>query len=249
MRRFKRRLKRRLHNKFILIPSIIVLLLSITSSTYIFYTKQEESNQQILLQTELRDLKKYLVMEDFNQEKITNYNKKLQEDNKYSVVEQALLEYSKDISTTFSSYQKIVNNTNLLNILSSTNYKNDGPLFTNSVNLIDKTTKDITQTEESLTKLSNDKTRLNYIKEKTNDEKLIKTYDNLSKKLINNDLLTSKNNILDSIQHIISTSHETLVFLYQTNNTWHIENDNIVFTSQDNLNKYNNFINKLLNNK
>ena len=159
-------------------------------------------------------------------------------------VESALEEYLLAFANTINSTNTIIDDDYLVNLLTVTNYQNDGPTFVKSKAYI-KTTKD--------TLNSNKENFLNY----TNKDKVMNFLSSTSKKnqvmfseLIN-EFISNANSTkelitaIDKLINILTTSDEILTFLSENPNGWYIENNQIMFITTDLLNTYNSLVAKV----
>lgn len=220
----------------ILITLIVLILIGL------YFFLNSEKKQETILRKEVS----VLVQKDVTKDK---YDLKVKTTGDYGVVEKVIKQYYKDYSTNIKNVFKILEDEELKQVLSATNYKEDGGDFVKTKKLIKKSKKNLNQYLDNLTKLSDKKEIMKRInKEHLNKyyvnlykdimltgvsaktfEKTKKTYDETSKKL---------NNKLAIYEDVIN-------LLSQNKDKWSINNDKIQFKDSETLNKYNSLVKQL----
>lgn len=166
----------------------------------------------------------------------------------YCDVEEAIKNYLSDYSIKLNNIKKVSSDENIINVLSVSNYKTDGPKFDKSIKYLKDTLSSYDKDIDSLIVMS-DKQYLNdYIKKYTKSKRYIKLYkdvindENVYSVLDNtNELKTNKKNV----DNTISWSIKTLEFLKKNPKQWKIEKNKLKFNNYKYLDKYNAYLKKL----
>ncbi len=209
------------------------------------------------------DLKKETVLDNeikeiislINQEEIDEnvINEKLDENvvsGKYNQVERAFKNFVYDYLYDLNILKilDVLNDETIVNVLSVDNYKKDGKDFIETKNYLQTTISFLESSKVKYESFFNDKKIMSYI-----NSDLEQYYKNLYKneyiqqlKMINNE--ESFKTSVDEILNILKIDNEIINLLSSNQNSWFIENDNIVFQSQSLLDDYNALINKFKSN-
>ncbi len=235
------KLRKKKKNLFLL-PIITIVVVVIT--ILLLYPSYIYNKEKELLAEEINSLITYLEPNHLNIEAINDITKSDITTGSRRQVESALEEYLLAFANTINSTNTIIDDDYLVNLLTVTNYQNDGPTFVKSKAYI-KTTKD--------TLNSNKENFLNY----TNKDKVMNFLSSTSKKnqvmfseLIN-EFISNANSTkelitaIDKLINILTTSDEILTFLSENPNGWYIENNQIMFITTDLLNTYNSLVAKV----
>ena len=86
---------------------------------------------------------------------------------------------------------------------------------------------------------------MKYITKKTNDNNTIERYKLLIKNINNKNDINMINKDISNLKEILKISSDIFVYLRTNSNTWHIENNEIVFTNQEVKTEYDKAINKI----
>lgn len=209
------------------------------------------------------DLKKENALNDevkeivslINQKEIDEnlINEKLEENimsGKYNEVERAFKNFVHDYLYDLNIIKilDILNDETIINILSVDNYKNDGKDFIKTKNYLQTTISFLENSKVKYESFFDDEKIMFYI---NND--LEQYYKDLYKneyiqqlKMINNE--ESFKTSIDEILNILKIDSEIINLLSSNQNSWYIDNNNIVFQSQSLLDDYNVLINKFKSN-
>lgn len=209
------------------------------------------------------DLKKENALNDevkeiislINQKEIDEnlINEKLEENimsGKYNQVERAFKNFVYDYLYDLNIIKilDILNDETIINILSVDNYKKDGKDFIKTKNYLQTTISFLETSKVKYESFFDDEKIMSYI-----NSDLEQYYKDLYKneyiqqlKMINNE--ESFKTSVDEILSILKIDDEIINLLSSNQNSWFIENDNIVFQSQSLLDDYNALINKFKSN-
>ena len=178
------------------------------------------------------------------------YNRKIQTNGGYAVVERAMKEYLDQYALDIQDLSTFISNTQLTKILSYDNYLEDGPEFTNSLAYLDEIQSDYNHRVDQLIDNSSRKSIRSSILNKTNDDYYVSLYE---KYMFSDDLMHSvreskkilKNSQID-INHIMDVSREVLNFLNTYNGSWELKDGQILFKTQDLCNYYDSLIHEVM---
>ena len=220
---------------YIYLVIILLLITSISIFSLNIYSKN-------ILDKEVKSLLK----KDISKDKYTINTKSLF---KYSKVEKAIKEYMKDYSDNIKKANDIINDETIKVILSSSNYKNDGPKFEKSLKLLEDKQKEFTNIINKLLKMTDEKEIMKYINDYNLSDKYVEVYKKyMFGKEYNKDIENNKNiikKINDTGLNIINTDNAVLKMLKDNSDKWVIKEESIYFYSNDLLQQYNNLVQNL----
>ena len=229
--------------KKIYIIIFIIILVIIGTIAYFSYNYYLDREEKVLLQNEVEKVSKYIADDKVDLAKIEEILTPVITTGNRLAVEEALEKYILTSAKAINNTISLLNDENITNLLSASNYKQDGPIFTNSKAYITKTKAKLLENKEEILNLTNEENILKYFKNSTNDDYYEKMYRDLA---IGNGLNKSDvnnfSNSLDTIIKLLDTSSEVINFLSQNSKSWQIENEEIYFTNQELLNTYNNLV-------
>ena len=247
MKRKIRRIKRNLKKYKIALISISILIITLIIVLCIIINnlvKDKKEFENILIES--TNINKNLSPDNYNNNYIKEISQqKLSKTKNNTILENAIEEFSKDYSETIDKSIKSIKDEKYTNLLTATNYQSDGPSFNNSLNYINEKTKEIESIKKDLNSIINKTYYTKYIKEKTTNPKIIKRYNTIIKNIINKNDINTINNDFASLNEILKVSNDILIFLGRNNTTWHIENNEIIFTNQEIKTEYENSVNKI----
>lgn len=164
----------------------------------------------------------------------------------YSKVEKALKDYYIRYGKDYNKINSIMEESELINILSINNYKDDGPEFNVSFDYINKKKKEFDKYIDDLMKISTEEYINSYIEKYTKFGYSKKLYKDIidRKKLINT--LESKygenKRYKEKVDKQFDGVIETLEFLKENKDNWKIESNVIKFNKSELLEQYNKLI-------
>lgn len=200
--------------------------------------------------------KKDMVQEKMLKEEISNltnkditkdrYNTKIKTKGDYAIVEKTIKKYKDEYAVNYQSILKMITDDKLLNMLSATNYKEDGPDFTKSKDYIKNTRDDFNKKIKKLKNMSSK----NFIMDRIDNKNLSSYYIDLYEELMISSTTTSDlkkmNKTLDStskkINNRLDIEEEVLDLLIKNKGKWSVSDDKIVFKDTSVLNAYNELI-------
>ena len=176
-----------------------------------------------------------------NNSKDTDIDKRLNTINTsgdYMLVEKAAKRYLKDKRKLFTSLYTTLDGTDKIEkVLTIENIKADAKNFTNTMKLLNTTGLELTSLREKYVNLTSEKTILSYLNKNLREDDYYKEYylDELMQ-----DMSKSEENLkeIDDILETIIGLKEVFNFLITNQNYWNIENDKVMFNSENLYNAY-----------
>lgn len=167
----------------------------------------------------------------------------------YAQVEKAIKTYLNDYAVEIQKMIKIASDERMSKLLSTENYKSDGPEFTETLTFIDETVKNLNETSEKAIKLMEKEEMIKYIE----SYNLSSKYNELFKTLMldsetEKELQSAKTELQESLESLnknLEVAKETINFLKEHKNEWRISGSMVMFNNQSLVNEYNTLIKKL----
>ena len=141
----------------------------------------------------------------------------------------------------------IINDERMNNVLTVTNYKEDGPNFTDTINYLDETKQKVLNLKASMLGDLEVNTIMSYIINEDLEESYIDLYGTLEFAKESN-INKNKENIesaVDSFVSQIEGMENVIDFLIENKNEWEINDDMIVFDDTSLSNEYNDMISSI----
>lgn len=225
--------------KIILFIALFIVI--IISSLVIWDLIQENKlNEELVYISELTNAKEIDIEEiyDVLNRTITKGD--------YKEVEKSFKNYLKDNFDNTLKIAEILNDENLVNILTAENYKNDGKDFLKSKQYIEDTKNKLTEYKNTYLEFFTEEKAMSYIEDKKLDEYYIELYKeeyvgDIERENGTEEVEKSLNEILD----MLNIYEEVINMLSNNQNAWEIVGENIVFDDTELSNKYDELINKL----
>lgn len=234
--------------RFIITFAVITALVLIAGVIAIGIGLYHDFKQESELISECKEIKKLTNAENLDAEKINEMLTRKISTGEYLKVEEALKEYLTARFQNITKISQILNDEKLEKILTIDNYKNDGPEFVTTKEYIENTKKELQEQKNRYKELFAEETIMSYINNKNLDSYYVDFY---KQELIGN-LEKSKDNTvehnIDGIITILDNYNSIIDFLITNKNSWKIEGENIIFTTEDLSNKFLELINDMLEN-
>ena len=167
---------------------------------------------------------------------------------KYAEVEKAIKNYFNDYAIHVQKILSIMNDDEFVNVLSIENYKSDGKDFVKTKEYIEKTKTDLNESFTKLIQITDAKEMINYLDSNVG-EKYVKLYQEyMYDDSIKKELEESRSSLEESkelLDHTIEVYEKVIAFLSQNKNGWNIENDQIVFDTQELLDQFNQYLSEI----
>lgn len=177
------------------------------------------------------------------------FNSDLKTSGNYVLVEEAIKLYLDDYAVYLQDVLNVINSEEFRGLFSLDNYKNDGPEFNNSLNYIEKTKNKFNSDILFLIDKSNEDSIKNNILSYTRDNYYVSLYEQLmlgdEKSIDFEKNIIMLNNLQDEVNNVFSVSVSMFEFLSLNRENYTIENGEIKFKTQELLNQYNIYINKI----
>lgn len=165
----------------------------------------------------------------------------------YAIVEIVAKDYLSDVFDKILELEDIINDERMNNVLTVTNYKEDGPNFTDTINYLDETKEKVLNLKASMLGDLEVNTIMSYIINEDLEESYIDLYGTLEFAKESN-INKNKENIesaVDSFVSQIEGMENVIDFLIENKNEWEINDDMIVFDDTSLSNEYNDMISSI----
>lgn len=165
----------------------------------------------------------------------------------YAIVETVAKDYLSDVFDKILELEDIINDERMNNVLTVTNYKEDGPNFTDTINYLDETKQKVLNLKASMLGDLEVNTIMSYIINEDLEESYIDLYGTLEFAKESN-INKNKENIesaVDSFVSQIEGMESVIDFLIENKNEWEINDDMIVFDDTSLSNEYNDMISSI----
>ena len=229
--------------KKILIGAGVLLVLIIGFIGYIVVDtlKQEEK-----LKNELEELSVLVNEENIDVDKVNKMLNRTVTTGDYKVVETSFKEYLSDTFDSIFQMMDILKSDKLASILTIENYQNDGPSFVETKAYILDTKTKLEELKNSYYTFLTEEKAMSYIENKGLDNYYVDLYRDEyvgDMETVNKDRTVEES--INQIIELLNISEEVINFLSENSNSWYIEDNVIVFNTDELSNKYTELINKL----
>ena len=225
-------------SKIILIIAIVVILAIIAIFAYSIVSELGQENK---LNEEMNEISTIIASNDYTEEEI---NQRLDErvtDGDYGKVENAAKTYLKDVIKLNIELSQIVNNGELSTMLTSNNYQEDGPEFTNTKEYISSTTQRLEEMKQEYEEYMSTEKVMSYIEKENVDEYYVELYKTIMGESSYEEISSSIDELID----VLNKSNDIIDFLIENKGSWEIQDDMIVFSTNEQIEEYNNLIAQL----
>ena len=225
-------------SKIILIIAIVVILAIIAIFAYSIVSELGQENK---LNEEMNEISTIIASNDYTEEEI---NKRLDErvtDGDYGKVENAAKTYLKDVIKLNIELSQIVNNGELSTMLTSNNYQEDGPEFTKTKEYISSTTQRLEEMKQEYEEYMSTEKVMSYIEKENVDEYYVELYKTIMGESSYEEISSSIDQLID----VLNKSNNIIDFLIESKGSWEIQDDMIVFSTNEQIEEYNNLISQL----
>ena len=223
---------------WITIAVIVAIIVGI-----IVYFAITDLNQEEKLRNELTEINDLVNEENINMEEVNKKLDTIVTTGDYAVVEKAFKNYLSDNFDNIIKIVEILNDEKITQILTAENYKNDGPEFVETKTYISTSKQNLETYKQKYEEFFTQDTAMSYINDKNLDDYYIELYKNEFVGDIENDFKedeTSKN--IDEIIEILDISEDVINLLSENKDSWKIEGDTIVFSTDSLSQEYNNLL-------
>ena len=238
--------------KGIIIGIIVLIVLLILG--WIGWTVYDQLKQEEILRQEVSEIENAMnnvTVEETNIQNLEEVTSRLEEiktTGDCAIVEQSIKECFKDIINTAVNISDILKQEQIQNILTLENYQTDGPDFINSTAFLSEVKPKIEETKNKFLNLCTEETIMSYINQKTDDEYLIDLYREImigEGEIIKQEDKENFEKSIEQINTIVDVEEQIINLLKNNKENWTIENDQIMFNSNQLVQQYNGLLNKL----
>lgn len=226
---------------WITIAVIVAIIVGI-----IVYFAITDLNQEEKLKNELTEINDLVNKENINMEEVNKKLDTIVTTGDYAVVEKAFKNYLSDNFDNIMKIVEILNDEKITQILTAENYKNDGPEFVETKAYISTSKQNLETYKQKYEEFFTEDKAMSYINDKNLDDYYVDLYKNEFVGDIENDFKedeTSKS--IDEIIEILDISEDVINLLSENKDSWKIEEDTIVFSTDSLSQEYNNLLDNL----
>lgn len=229
--------------KKVLIAVLIIIVIALVVMGYFVFSDMMQEDK---LKTELSEIYQLTSAETIDMDAINERLNRTITKGDYAVVEEAFKTYLKDNFDNSIEIANILNDEKITSLLTVENYKEDGKDFTESKSYITTTRTTLENCKEKYTEFLTEEKAMSYI----NDKGLDSYYTDLYKEEFVGDMETSESDgivesSIDEVISILNTSEEILNLLSENKDSWEIDGEIIVFSSESLSDEYNELVDAL----
>mgnify|MGYP004632453807 FL=1 len=230
--------------KILIIAGIIlVLIVAIIAYTVVTDMKQEEK-----LTEEFKYIDGLVEKEETETDEIKEaLERTVTTRGDYLKTEKAYKQYLKDAYKNMETMTNILEDEKIENSLTAQNYKEDGPEFEETKKYLAETKQSLEDGKNKFYELLTEDGAMKYIKDQNVDSyyeeiynKEIQGYINLEEK--EGDTLKDS---IDDVIDVLTISEKVINFLSENKDSWKIEDDSIVFDTEELSDEYDNLISEI----
>lgn len=167
----------------------------------------------------------------------------------YAIVEQAVKQYIKDSINYTLEINSLLQDDTMANLVTAENYQADGPDFIETTTYITESKAKLEEAKNEFSNMFTEEKIMSYIDGKVDNEKFIDLYKEVAignqTELIPQEELDTVKSSLDNIINILDIEQEMINLLKDNSGKWQIQNDMVMFDSNNLLIKYNALVGKL----
>lgn len=223
----------------ILIVIGVILLLGILG--FFAYNIVSELQQESKLTTEMNEIATIIASNEYTEESINNRLDSRVTTGDYGKVENAAKTYLKDVIQLNLELIDLVKDERIGNMLSVENYEEDGPEFTNTKTYLDTTIQRLEEMKTDYAEYMAEEKIMSYIQNENLDEYYNELYRKIMGESQYEEITASLNDLID----VLNKSNNIIDFLKENSGSWKIQNDMIVFSTNELIDEYNNLVNEL----
>lgn len=220
---------------------LLILIIGVIGYFVVSDLKQEEK-----LKNELDELNLLVNEENIDVDKVKEMLNRTVTTGDYKVVETSFKEYLSDAFDSVFQIVDILNDDKLVSILTVENYQSDGPNFIETKAYITETKTKLEELKNSYYSFLTEEKAMSYIENKGLDSYYVDLYKEEyvgDMKTANEDKTVEES--INQIIELLNGSEEAINFLTENSSSWHIEEDLIVFDTDELSNEYLDLINKI----
>ena len=231
--------------KIIIIVTIVIVVLAVLIGSFVYFMSSD-LKQEEKLATEMAELNELVDKDDYDKNLVKERLSRVVTKGDYAVVEKSCKQYLSDILDISQKIADLLGSDTISGLLSTENYKTDGPEFNNTKKYIAETRQTLTELKNNYSELLTEEKILSYI----DNNGLDSYYTDLYRKELIGDLEGEKNDetvneAINGVITIFDNTEKIIDFLIENKNDWQVEGENLVFNTDDSLNKYNKLLENL----
>ena len=229
--------------KQIWIPLLVVIVIVIGVIGYFVIS---DLGQEEKLMTELDELNTLVNSENIDMNQIEEKLNRVVTKGDYATVEKAFKQYLSDSFDNAIRISEILNDEKITQSLTAENYKEDGPDFVATKEYLTNTKQELNERKTNYEGFFTEEKAMSYINDKGLDSYYTDLYRNeLVGDIELEDVADEVGPAIDEIIAILDKTEQIINFLSEHKDDWQIEDDNIVFTTENLSEHYNTLISEL----
>ena len=203
--------------------------------------------QEDILRQEMLEFENLTRAENIDLDQIDQRIRELKTTGDYGVLEKAMKDYLADVVNASVSIANVLNDERIVNALTPENYAEDGPEFTQTKQFLEQAKSDIEQYKTEVLTLLTNEGAMSYIEDKNLDQYYIDLYKEIA---LSEDTAIEESNAelessLDEAMKILDVETQVINFLSENKDGWEMQGENIVFSSEELQNQYNEYISQI----
>ena len=236
--------------KGVLIAIIIAVIVIVIAIGCIAVYIAKGFSQELAIKNQIQEIDQ--MTSDIQTINLEDFNKKtdtIVTTGNYAIVEQAVKQYIKDSINYTLEINSLLQDDTMANLVTAENYQTDGPDFTETTRYITESKTKLEEAKNEFSNMFTEEKIMSYINGKTDNQKLIDLYKEVAignqSELIPQEELDTVNSSLDAIINILNIEQEMIDLLKNNSGKWQVQNDMVMFDSNDLLIKYNALVGRL----
>lgn len=203
--------------------------------------------QKAKIVEEFSKIEELTSKEDFVMEELNQITNRTVASGRYASVEKAGKKYAIDLFNTAYGVKLFLQDEKMAQILTASNYQEDGPEFVESQEYLSETKQNLEEGKAKMLAYVEESKINSYIEAETSDKYCIELYRQLLSEDINmsdsekKELETS----VDKVIQMLDIEKEVLDFLIANKGKWQVEGEQVAFDSNSLVEEYNAFLTKL----
>ena len=236
--------------KGVLIAIIIAVIVIVIAIGCIAVYIAKGFSQELAIKNQIQEIDQ--MTSDIQTINLEDFNKKtdtIVTTGNYAIVEQAVKQYIKDSINYTLEIKSLLQDDTMANLVTAENYQTDGPDFTETTRYITESKTKLEEAKNEFSNMFTEEKIMSYINGKTDNQKFIDLYKEVAignqSELIPQEELDTVNSSLDAIINILNIEQEMIDLLKNNSGKWQVQNDMVMFDSNDLLIKYNALVGRL----
>lgn len=203
--------------------------------------------QEDILRQEMLEFENLTRAENIDLDQIDQRIRELKTTGDYGVLEKAMKDYLADVVNASVSIANILNDERIVNALTPENYVEDGPEFIQTKQFLEQAKSDMEQYKTEVLTLLTNEGAMSYIENKNLDQYYIDLYKEIA---LSEDTAIEESNAelessLDEAMKILDVETQVINFLSENKDGWEIQGENIVFSSEELQNQYDELVSQI----